>query len=177
LLYFVAAFGLAYLVGHSVISAPIRSFIGGPIDKPRAYLGLIIALLECPACFGTWTGMAIGSIRPEIFLQSSWSAGAVVAACATAGVNFILGSLTGLMPHEEDPMKARVAEMLEALSREFYKPMPVVVDDVLHEQPTTDTLTAHDVEALRALEVAQNLPPLNMVGNKADPLELLDEEF
>ncbi len=113
-LYFLAAFGAAYIVGHSVISAPIRSFVGGPIDKPRAYFGLVVALVECPACLGTWIGLAVGGLHPDLFLQSSSVTGALVAACATAGVNFIAGSMTGLMPGEEDPMKAQVASLLQA---------------------------------------------------------------
>lgn len=114
-IYFLAAFGLAYIVGHSVISQPVRTFIGGPVDKPRAYLGLFIALIECPACFGTWIGLVAGAIYPILFWSASWWVGAIVGACATAGVNFMLGTWTGLMPNdaEPDPIRAKLAALVE----------------------------------------------------------------
>lgn len=113
-LYFLAAFGLAYVVGHSAISMPVRLLIGGPEGQPRAFLGFLVALLECPACFGTWTGLVAGAFLPGLFQQSTWWAGALVAACATAGLNFIIGKATGLMPGEPDPMREQLAAMIMA---------------------------------------------------------------
>ena len=113
-LYLVGAFGLAYIVGHSVISLPLRSWLGGhpggaEVDggfgkvtppKPGA-LGqfgeLLCTLLECPSCFGFWTGLVAALLYPEQvrgFLPFSpvWFTLALV----TTGSNFILARLTRL---------------------------------------------------------------------------------
>jgi len=102
-----AAFGLAYIVGHSKISLSFRLLLGGrPADDPTQYspparpeiLPLIpvagpwlVDLLECPACFGFWEGF-IGS-----FVLGQAFEAAVLAGCAVAGSNFILGRATRLI--------------------------------------------------------------------------------
>lgn len=138
-LYFLSAFGLAYLVGHSVISRPVRTLIGGPVDKPRAYFGLLVALLECPACFGTWTGAAVGAAMPGLFFSSSsWMAGAMIGACATAGANFILGTLTHLMPESEDPMKTAALAMLQASQEQLNRERSPILN--LRDFPYSDMM-------------------------------------
>ena len=93
-----AAFGLAYIVGHSTISLPIRLLLGGggqlnPEAKPLIpFVGpLLISLVECPACFGFWEGFIFSLINGSAFLP------AVVVGCAVSGSNFILGRLTHLI--------------------------------------------------------------------------------
>lgn len=124
IIYTVAVFGFAYLIGHSVISKPWRELIAwwaydpmqqarsgdGQIDhdvplrvtsRPWAYF---LDLIECPACLGFWVGLIFGTclgltIGPSavIFPGPAWML-PPVAACFTTGSNFILGRLTGLMP-------------------------------------------------------------------------------
>jgi hypothetical protein len=102
--YLLAAFGLAFIVGHSEISVGFRRFIGGRparvtddggfvpgepgrIGRPGEFL---CALVECPACFGFWTGLLAS-------LALGYSAVlAVAAGCMTSGSNFVLARLTKL---------------------------------------------------------------------------------
>jgi hypothetical protein len=108
LFYFAAAFGLAYIVGHSAISVGFRRWLGGTpakfgVDqsyepaKPGAFgpFGdFICSLIECPACFGFWTGLA-GSFILEPLL-TPFLLWCFINACATSGVNFILARATRL---------------------------------------------------------------------------------
>ncbi len=95
LVLFLAAFGLAYVLGYSKISFPIRNFLAP--DPPRliswpALLGVILVdLIECPACLGVWEGFFFGLYTH----QTPWQF--FVSACAVSGSNFILGRLTRLM--------------------------------------------------------------------------------
>ena len=94
LLFFVSAFGLAYIVGHSKISLPLRTLVGGtPSGAPPLFPGaaMLIEMLECPACFGFWIGLVYGSGREGTFR------GAVLWGLATSGVNFALGRWTKLL--------------------------------------------------------------------------------
>ena len=53
--YVFMAHGLAYIVGQSKISRPFRTLLY------RGWVGrALVSLLECPACFGFWTGAAFG---------------------------------------------------------------------------------------------------------------------
>lgn len=106
--YAIAAFGLAYIVGHSVISLPIRMAIDpgqelrGPADAARAW---ILLLAECPACFGFWTGLFAGMLyaaldgphypREGALAKLMWAVGL---ALFTTGSNFVLARLTNLIP-------------------------------------------------------------------------------
>lgn len=88
--YTVAAFGLAYVVGHSVISRPVREVIA-------LWSEPLITLIECPACLGWWVGLGAG-IGLALAGRLAW---ALILALAfyTAGANFILGRATGLIPN------------------------------------------------------------------------------
>jgi hypothetical protein len=113
-LYLLGAFGLAYIVGHSAISLPVRIALSG-LPEQRDGNGAIVvprrpgkfgplgdflgALIECPACFGFWEGVAASFI---IFghQDAGWLAcagWAVAVGCITSGFNFIAGRLTGLI--------------------------------------------------------------------------------
>jgi ribose/xylose/arabinose/galactoside ABC-type transport system permease subunit len=93
IVYTVASFGLAYIVGHSRISRPVRLALhdsGGPA------LRLLVEILECPACFGFWTGLIAGTVltitRHEPLIVS------IGVGCYTTGSNFLIGRATGLIP-------------------------------------------------------------------------------
>ncbi len=101
--FFLAQFGLAYIVGHSKISEPFRWLLaphmvdGIADDPPRPAPGLlngarhwIVSLLECPACFGFWAGMAGGHWLVGHFDTPHWLT-ILVFGCATSGSNFLLG--------------------------------------------------------------------------------------
>lgn len=109
LVYFLGAFGLAYIVGHSTLSLPFRQWLGGnPIAEPPqpGALGpfgdFLCALIECPACFGFWIGLIAGKLIliPESLEGAPFSTRAAWAlwfGCVTSGTNYILGRLTSLL--------------------------------------------------------------------------------
>lgn len=165
--YALCAFGLAYIVGHSRISLPIRERLTRPIgpgksrfycpacneqhidegewatrphhthlclacgktfetDTAQPWLKLygvktaeecmpapqsawrvfFVELLECPACFGTWTGFVFGlvvPVLPNIYFPTlslhPLAAGLLLATC-TAATNYLLARLTGITPGE-----------------------------------------------------------------------------
>lgn len=104
-IYFLAAFGLAYVVGHSVISKPWREVIaiyaygndGGTSDKRLAWL---LTLIECPMCFSWWVGLVCGLIgwRYEFvrFDLAPWAL-PIVLPWATTASSFIIAKITGLV--------------------------------------------------------------------------------
>lgn len=108
--YPIAAFGLAYIVGHSKISLPIRVWIDpvrevhtgvfkvGKFRRPREF---VLMLLECPACFGFWTGLLTGLIAaPFVFVSLLWAVFAAIGlGLFTCGFNFLFGRLTGLVDY------------------------------------------------------------------------------
>lgn len=133
LIYFLAAFGLSYIVGHSRISLPFRELLGGvPVvfDEPdpegiripitiaqrkkegkdpywevRPIIPVVgpflIAMVECPSCFGFWIGSAAGFIAPGLVpVELRWVAtpfwAALVLGWSTAGLNQILSKVTKL---------------------------------------------------------------------------------
>lgn len=112
-LYFAAfllgSFGLAYIVGHSTISLPLRILLGGTkgsaeVDGGMGYVTppkpgafgpageFLCELLECPACLGFWTGLVGGLTVFTLPLVASFGLGLVV-----SGSNFILGRFTRLI--------------------------------------------------------------------------------
>jgi hypothetical protein len=95
-----AAFGVAYLVGHSVASKSTREWLWD-LDVPPARW--LVMLVECPACFGFWIGLAAGfagvfdfASVPLPFLTP------LLAACYTAATNLILGRLAGIVQEVKD---------------------------------------------------------------------------
>lgn len=123
IVYLLAAFGLAYIVGHSTISLPFRKWLGGTPakDDPTLYLtpmpakpgalgplgDFLTALIECPACFGFWCGLIAAlsgmiPVHPE-FSDTIWPSTwrwftwPVMLGCVTAGSNFALSRLTRLI--------------------------------------------------------------------------------
>ena len=95
-IYFAAAFGLAFIVGHSQISLPIRVLV----HRMGALGRFVVELLECPACFGFWTGffwvVVPGSSMLPVLLPTGRLGWALVLGCATSGVNFFLANYSGL---------------------------------------------------------------------------------
>lgn len=130
--YTVASLGFAYVVGHSAISLPLRQWLApatvakcplcgdemparfsdsvcngpctGPHHEDRVMVlyqphnvGFwIVTLMECPACLGFWIGLFAGIIYYPTAFE------AMAGAFYTAGSNFLLARLTGIMP---DPSK------------------------------------------------------------------------
>lgn len=105
-----AAFGLAYIIGHSKISLPFRMLVdpGNKITKPtEAFWSFFLILIECPACLGFWIGSIIAAIfiygpDPMISREIVNSAYAkplfiVSNGLFVCGVNFVLGRATGLI--------------------------------------------------------------------------------
>ena len=106
--YTVAAFGLAYIVGHSVISLPLRLAVdpGPDVDSPaKVSWAWFLMLIECPACFGFWTGLFAGMVyvavdgplypREGALARVLWAVGLALYTC---GANFILARFTHLIP-------------------------------------------------------------------------------
>jgi len=107
--YTLAAFGLAYIVGHSSISLPFRMLLdpGDNYTRPREALrAFVLTLAECPACFGFWTGACAGMLYA--YGVGSWMPPADVAlprplfvlglGLYTTGSNYLLARLTKLIP-------------------------------------------------------------------------------
>lgn len=116
IIYSGAAFGLAYVLGYSKISLPIRVLIE-PVQDGMKVQGtgarlfwaarmMLLALLECPACLGWHCGFVTAYLlRGHIyFLTGFLDAPTFVAMLAlaffTSGSNFILGRVTGLIEKE-----------------------------------------------------------------------------
>lgn len=114
ILYLLGAFGLAYIVGHSAISLPLRIVLSGLPElrdeegrlkrsKLPGKLGplgdFLGALIECPACFGFWEGVIASTFLfspPSLnwLARIGW---AFAVGCITSGFNFIVGRLTNLI--------------------------------------------------------------------------------
>lgn len=106
--YTVAAFGLAYIVGHSAISLPFRMAVdpGPDVDSPaKVFWAWFLMLIECPACFGFWTGLFAGMLYAAMDGEQYPREGALARilfavglALYTTGSNFVLARLTSLIP-------------------------------------------------------------------------------
>jgi hypothetical protein len=88
--YLGAGFGLAYIVGFATISLPLRTWLWG---RPSAIVRFLVALIECPACFGFWYGLFLWVVLNPFHLGSFWP-------LLTCGVNFYFGRQTGLIREE-----------------------------------------------------------------------------
>lgn len=103
LLYSVASFGFAYILGHSGISLPARKLLdpGGSTPNPGvAVRVLLLALIECPACLGFWTGLVSALWIFSVFPGHGWM-GVIGSALFTCGSNLLLARLAGLYSIEE----------------------------------------------------------------------------
>ncbi len=96
--YALCAFGLAYILGHARISLAARSWLAA---DPLKVWTFFVELVECPACFGFWEGVAFGALAPQPWLDSlvpfvmpRWGA-ALALGLFTCAVGFLLGRATG----------------------------------------------------------------------------------
>lgn len=116
LMFFLASFGFAFVVGHSKISLPFRQWLGGWVEGsavPDVASGEVIghvvthkaalpggafavALLECPGCLGWWLGAAAALVG-LVSLPFSFWVSVAVCAFATSAVNLLLAKLVGLV--------------------------------------------------------------------------------
>lgn len=119
-LFFLASFGLAFVLGASKISLPFRELLAGklvmdgpdnaPYRERRAlipYLGpFLVALVECPGCLGWWLGATVGWAQPEVlrwsvpglsYLTDSTFGCGVLLGLATAAVNMLLAKKVGML--------------------------------------------------------------------------------
>lgn len=107
-LYFLAAFGIAFIVGQSKISHPFRVLLGGhqhtdengdsygPCMPLIPYVGpFLVTLVECPGCLGFWIGLASSNViwtlaaLPDVHALVKLA----IFSQATAGSNFILSRI------------------------------------------------------------------------------------
>jgi len=91
-IYMLASIGLAYIVGISEISYPIRGWMA---EHPT--LHWLLRLIECPVCFGTWSGLIAGVWLNPLHLPYGMIANSIVTALATAGSNLMLARAGGLV--------------------------------------------------------------------------------
>lgn len=105
ILYLFAAFGLAYIVGFSTLSRPVRELLAIyalGTDGGRTYPAalFVLNLIECPMCFGWWTGLAagvaVGLAAPWWWNGPVWLP-ALLLPFATAGSNLMLGTYAGIV--------------------------------------------------------------------------------
>jgi hypothetical protein len=85
--YSFAAFGLAYVAGHAVITRWIREWMFNHGVIPKT----IVMLVECAACFGFWTGFIFGLVMNFSLIFS------IVIGLYTTGSNTLLGKIAGIM--------------------------------------------------------------------------------
>jgi hypothetical protein len=101
--YVLAAFGFAYVVGMSAITADVRVRLmewaweetgldgqHGFRTRPRRLVEFLLDLMQCPACFGTWTGFVVGLY---VFEDLSTAATLALITCTTNG---LLANFSGL---------------------------------------------------------------------------------
>jgi len=99
--YTFTAFGFCWGIGASKLTLPLRNllaYLAAPATRRksvRVVASFVLALVECPACFGFWVGLVAGW-RVTIFIGAPlyW---ALALAFYTAGVNYLLGRASGLI--------------------------------------------------------------------------------
>jgi hypothetical protein len=95
LFYTFSMFGLAYIVGHAVVSKWLREKIAGPSMEHTTLREHFVDFLECPACFGFWAGVTmamIGAVPFDVHLFNLVAWGLF-----TSGTNFTIAKLTKLI--------------------------------------------------------------------------------
>lgn len=119
-LFFLAAFGFAFVVGHSKISLPIRQWLGGWTEAsatPNVATGevighvvphaaavpllgpFLVALAECPGCLGWWLGALTPLVWPALvapFGLPLWPS-MLMLAFSTSAVNLLLARYVGMV--------------------------------------------------------------------------------
>lgn len=83
-----AAFGLAYIVGHAKVSVALRKWAHDWVAGRLYPLRWAVSLAECAACFGFWEGVVWSWLNGGSALQNG---------CAVCASNLILAVVTGLM--------------------------------------------------------------------------------
>lgn len=112
IIYSIAAFGLAYIIGHAQITNFIRIFFweycwfeGMRVETGGRYpFRILVELMECPACLGWWIGFISGLVGlftqyqdvQLIHIGPPWIF-PVILGLYTSGTNFILGRYTRLI--------------------------------------------------------------------------------
>lgn len=99
-----ASFGLAFVIGQSKISLPIRMVLEPESiltfsDSLRAWL---LALMECPACLGFWFGLFYAWFVSPMFFPGPHSISIVGFGLYACGANFVLSQWTLNRSGEED---------------------------------------------------------------------------
>lgn len=87
ILFSFCAFGFWYIVGRSMISRIPRERLWA---RDISIVRILILLVECPACFGTWTGVLVGAWQTRNVQL------AIMLALYTCTTNLILYHFTGL---------------------------------------------------------------------------------
>lgn len=103
LIYTLAAFGFAYVIGHAKISLPIRTLLQ-PEESDKSLFAVlrwwILMLLECPACVGFWLGYWTAAFYPAIFRPHLGIFVGIpfclVVALFTCGTNFVISRFSRL---------------------------------------------------------------------------------
>lgn len=95
-IYVFAAFGLAYIVGHSTITKSIREWMFNRGAESRWLIAAIVSrtfilMIECPACLGFHVGWIVGWRCDLGFVD------AITLGFFTAGTNLVLGKITQIM--------------------------------------------------------------------------------
>lgn len=94
-----ALFGLAYIVGHSKLSLPVRLAIEPP-DEPKNFMWAIRSLfntmIECVACFGFWQGLFVSWVGFWAPFGGSWWQ-IIATGCLVAATNLLMGAWAKLI--------------------------------------------------------------------------------
>lgn len=97
-LHFTASFGVAFVLGHSVISLPLRNWL-----QNRGAVGsFLLALFECPACLGWWLGATSAIFGLMALVVTPTLLGVMSSAFATSAVNLIAARIVGMGETEDD---------------------------------------------------------------------------
>lgn len=94
-IYTLAAFGLAWVVGHAKVSLRPRAWLA---ERGRAGV-FVVELLECPGCFAIWSGGLAGTLLAPHLGYPGWRGRLLVSfvlSFYTAGANIVLASMTGI---------------------------------------------------------------------------------
>lgn len=96
-MYFLAAFGFAYVIGHSKISLPFREVLAPPVDvtSPSVWARhTLLSLMECAPCCGFWTGIVTAKLGLMGF-TNDWPT-AIILGFITVATNLLAATITKL---------------------------------------------------------------------------------